>query len=67
MNQEISDSNPWSEGKATSTGTAVETLIETQFDDNFTQQQIEESNENGLQLPESEHYLAALGDAFISF
>lgn len=63
MTQEVSDTNPWSEGKAA----LNETAIETQFDDNFKQQQIGESNENGLQLPESEHYLAALGDAFISF
>lgn len=60
MSQEINDSNPWSEGKDTLNGTTADT----QFDDNFTQ--IEESNENGLQLPESEHYLAALGDAFTS-
>lgn len=63
MTQKVSDTNPWSEGKAA----LNETAVETQFDDNFTQQQIRKSNENGLQLPESEHYLAALGDDFIYF
>ena len=51
--------DPWSEGEATLNGTAVDT----HFEDNFTQMKNEESNENenGLQLPESEHYLAVLG------
>lgn len=43
-------------GEATLNGTAGNT----HFDDNFTQLKDDESNENGLQLPESEHYLAVL-------
>lgn len=49
--------DPWPMvGEATLNGTAGNT----HFDDNFTQLKDDESNENGLQLPESEHYLAVL-------
>lgn len=56
--------DPWPMvGEATLNGTAGNT----HFDDNFTQLKDDESNENGLQLPESEHYLAVLGNFLLFY